>query len=125
MYPGTNVNWYDQSQIDQSATITSIENRPMFMVVSSFDKGPEDLREVEAEEFAYLYGKMSFEKHGQNSIQAQNIINAGGKLLVRFTLHKLPVVFQHLLNHTFFPFFSFAVILPTSNQTCHHTSVRV
>ena len=83
MYPGTIVNWHDQSQIGQSATITSIENRPMFMVVSSFDKGPEDLIEVEAEQFAYLYGKMSFEKHGQNSIQAQNIINAGGKLLVK------------------------------------------
>lgn len=83
MYPGTIFNWHDQSEINTSTDITSIDNKSLFMVVSSFDKGPEDLREIEGTDFANLYGTMYFSKHGQNAIQAQNIINAGGKLLVK------------------------------------------
>lgn len=83
MYPGTVINWHDESEIMTSANIVELENKPLFMVVSSFDKGPEDFRVVEGANFASLYGKMSFIKHGQNAIQAQNMINAGAALLVK------------------------------------------
>ena len=83
MYPGTKFNWYDQSEFVQQVEPASIDNKPLFMVVSSFDKGPEDLIEVVGDEFAQLYGKMYFDKHGQNAIQAQRIINAGARLLVK------------------------------------------
>lgn len=83
MYPGTIVNWYDQSELSQTTTTDSVDNKSLFMVVSSFDKGPEDLMEVEGTDFAKLFGKMYFSKHGQNAIQAQNIIDAGGRLLVK------------------------------------------
>ena len=83
MYPGTIVNWFDQSEIGQETTIAEIDNKPLFMVVSSFDKGPENLQEVEGTEFNNYYGTMYFEKHGQNAIQAQRIIDAGGRLLVK------------------------------------------
>lgn len=83
MYPGTIFNWHDESEITTSSEITSVDNQSLFMAVSSFDKGPEELMEVEGEDFANLFGTMYFSKHGQNAIQAQNIINAGGKLLVK------------------------------------------
>ena len=51
--------------------------------VSSFDKGPEDLREIDSGDFKDYYGTPTFDKHGQNGIQAQRIIDAGGTLLVK------------------------------------------
>lgn len=83
MYPGTQFNWFDQSEILQPSEIAVLDNKPLLMVVSSFDKGPEKLMEVEGTTFNSLFGTMSFERHGQNSIQAQRIIEAGGKLLVK------------------------------------------
>lgn len=83
MYPGTIFNWYDQSEFEQTTEPASLDNKPLFMVVSSFDKGPETLMEVEGTDFVRLFGNMYFEKHGQNAIQAQRIINAGARLLVK------------------------------------------
>lgn len=83
MYPGTIVNWYDESEIQTSSGISVSDTKPLFMVVSSFDKGPEELMEVEGTDFNNLFGNMYFSKHGQNAIQAQRIIDAGGKLLVK------------------------------------------
>lgn len=83
MYPGTIVNWYDQSEYTTDTPIAEVDNSPLFMVVSSFDKGPEELMEVSGEDFNSLFGTMYFDKHGQNAIQAQRIINAGGRLLVK------------------------------------------
>lgn len=85
MYPGTIFNWFDESGIPETNEINEVRNNsPLFMVVGSFDKGPEDLREVYGETFNALYGdKMYFERHGQNAIQAQRIINAGGRLLIK------------------------------------------
>lgn len=83
MRPGLEVNWYDQSDIVVPESITERTVKPLFMVVSSFDKGPEDLREVEGTEFATLYGTPTFKKHGQAALQAQNTITAGGRLLVK------------------------------------------
>lgn len=83
MYPGTHFNWYDQSEVLQEQEVNEIDNSPLLMVVGSFDKGPEELQEVSGSNFNNLFGKMNFEKHGQNAIQAQRIINAGGRILIK------------------------------------------
>ena len=84
MYPGTIMNWHDQSEIDvQSSTNVIINNAPLFLQVFSSDKGPEDLRIVSGDDFDSLYGTMSFTRHGQSAIQAKNIIAAGGRLLAK------------------------------------------
>lgn len=83
MYPGTIFNWYDQSAI-RSTTPAVVENGPLFLTMISSDKGPEDLRVVHGQTFFNLYGsKPSFNKHGQPAIQAANIINNGGTLLIK------------------------------------------
>ena len=83
MYPGTIFNWHDLSAIQTDADIASLDNIPMFMAVSSFDRGPEGLRVVYGQEFYDLYGsKMNFAKHGQPALQAANAINGGARLLV-------------------------------------------
>ena len=83
MYPTTIFNWYDQSEIQVDTPAVDATDRPLFMVVSSFDKGPEDFMTVTGDTFNELYGTMSFTRHGQNSIQAQRIIDAGGSLFVK------------------------------------------
>jgi hypothetical protein len=83
MYPGTIFNWHDESQFTTPTQVADVYDRPLFMVVSAFDKGTEDLIEIDGTDFANMYGTMSFEKYGQPSIQAQNIINAGGRLLCK------------------------------------------
>lgn len=83
MYPGTIFNWHDQSYIANSGTV-SLDNAPLFLTASSFDKGPEDLRVIRGQQFFDLYGESpSFAKHGQPAIQAANIISAGGALLMK------------------------------------------
>ena len=81
--PMSSFKWYDNSALNIQAEIPEVQNKALFMVVSSFDKGPEDLREVEGNEFDSLYGTVLFSKHGQNGIQAKHIIDAGGRLLVK------------------------------------------
>ena len=83
MYTGTVFNWHDNSGFETGAAAVDTTNRPLFMVVNSFDKGPEKLVEVDATNFNALFGTMSYAKHGQGSIQAQRIIDAGGRLLVK------------------------------------------
>jgi hypothetical protein len=83
MYPGTQFNWYDESFISNETPVTVADDAPLFMAVSSFDKGPENFIEVGGQEFNQLFGTMNFFKHGQNALQLQNIINAGGRLLVK------------------------------------------
>jgi hypothetical protein len=83
MYTGTIFNWHDNSAFDVGTDVVDATNRPLFMVVNAFDKGPEKIMEVDATNFNTLFGTMSYEKYGQGSIQAQNIINAGGRLLVK------------------------------------------
>lgn len=83
MYPGTIFNWYDLSYFEQAPNPVDIDNKPLFMVVSSFDRGTEDLVEVYGSEFDAIFGKMSFERHGQNALQAKRIIDAGARLLVK------------------------------------------
>ncbi len=83
MYTGTIFNWHDNSGFEVGTDVVDSTNRPLFMVVNSFDKGPEKIMEVDATTFNSLYGTMSYERHGQGSIQAQKIIDAGGRLLVK------------------------------------------
>lgn len=83
MYTGTIFNWHDNSAFEVDQPVVDTTNRPLFMTVGAFDKGPEKLMEVDATNFNSLFGTMSYEKYGQASIQAQNIIDAGGRLLVK------------------------------------------
>lgn len=81
--PGVNIIIDDQSQINPVNLIAEDEvDRPIFMVVSSADKGPEEWKKkVFGQDFYDYYGKVpSFKKHGQPLIQAANIIDAGGYL---------------------------------------------
>lgn len=81
--PSTTVKWYDQSAFEQN-TPQEIDNSPLFLVFSSFDRGPEDLKVVKGQNFFKLYGdKMNFERHGQPALQAANMINGGARLLVK------------------------------------------
>ena len=84
MYPGTIVNIIDRSYLGDLNS-TSVDNSPLYLTVSSFDRGPEDLRVVKnANDFYALYGqKMNFAKHGQPAIQAANDIMAGARLLIK------------------------------------------
>ena len=83
MYPGTIFNWHDQSVIE-NVPINTVDNSPLFFTVSSFDRGPEDLRVVTGQDFYKLYGsKMNFARHGQPALQAANMINGGARLLIK------------------------------------------
>lgn len=73
---------------DQSAIVKTISSDPIYcwqMMVSSTDKGPEDMRYVSGDNFYKLYGRNnSFAKHGQPIIQAVNVIeHEGGGLLFK------------------------------------------
>lgn len=83
MYPGTIFKWHDSSVVQPTA-IETVDNSPLFLVVSSFDRGPEKLTEVTGRTFYDLYGyKMNFDKHGQPALQAANMIDNGARLLVK------------------------------------------
>ena len=84
MYPGTIFNWHDLSEI-RIGNNGTIDNAPLFLQVFSSDKGTEDFIEITGNnsDFNNMYGPMSFTRHGQSSIQAQNIINNGGRLLAK------------------------------------------
>lgn len=83
MYPGTIFNWYDQSGLEEQEVVVA-ENAPLFLAAASFDKGPEDMRIVSGQQFYKLYGnKIDFSKHGQPAIQIKNIIDNGGRVLMK------------------------------------------
>lgn len=82
MEPGTIVKWHDLSSISYS-TPTVVDNSPIFMTAFSCDKGTEALIEINADDFNDMYGKMDFAKHGQSAIQAQNIVDNGGRLFCK------------------------------------------
>lgn len=83
MYPGTIFNWHDNSRIETATTSATNDSAPLLMQVISADKGTEDLIEISGSDFDAMYGTMSFTRHGQSAIQAKNIIDAGGRLLVK------------------------------------------
>ena len=84
--PGVSIIWEDQSQIEElKAPLEDGVDRPIFMTVTSADKGPEEWKgKVFGEDFYKYYGKVpSFYRHGQAIIQAANIIDAGGYLTIK------------------------------------------
>lgn len=83
MYPGTIFNWHDLSEIRVPQENTEVYNAPLFCQVFSSDKGTEELIEIAGSDFNSMYGTMSFRKHGQSAIQAQNIIDHGGRLYAK------------------------------------------
>lgn len=84
--PGVTIVWDDESQITQTTVPTEDSvDRPIFMVVTSADKGPEEWKtKVYGQDFFDYYGTTpSFYRHGQALIQAANIINAGGYVTIK------------------------------------------
>lgn len=80
--PSTTFVWNDDS--GQTTSTPILEVRPLFLTASSFDKGPEKMQRVYADDFYKLYGTdISFVRHGQPAIQAANIIDNGGELLIK------------------------------------------
>jgi hypothetical protein len=57
---------------------------PLFHIVTSSDKGYEDMRIIQGNKFRTIYGSdISFSKHGQPLLQIANIIDNGGKVLIK------------------------------------------
>lgn len=85
MYTGQKYIWNDLSQINQTKTTMQEDYQPLTMMVSSSEKGPEELMLITSpEEFESLYGSNNkFESHGQPIIQAKAILDAGGALLFK------------------------------------------
>lgn len=83
-YPGTIDNWIDQSGINAPRTAAEPVPSPLFLTAAAFDRGPEKINRVIGEDFYKTYGYfIDFDKYGQAAIQAANIINNGGELLVK------------------------------------------
>lgn len=90
MRAGTSINIIDQSTIKQpvSAIAAADTTTPLFGMLITSDKGPEDPGEYMGQDFFDAFCSDSslstaYKKHGQPLLQAINIINAGGKLFVK------------------------------------------
>ena len=84
MYPGTILNYIDNSKINTENEILLDTRSPLWMIASTFPKGPEKLTVTDATNFYELYGDtMEFDKYGQLNLQAKNIIDNGGRLWVK------------------------------------------
>lgn len=83
MYPGTIIEYVDQSFIEP-ITIETVANRPLLFALFTSDKGPESFQRVYGKDFFSLYGdEISFEKHGQPLLQAAMSINNGAELFCK------------------------------------------
>ena len=80
MYAGTIVNWHEVLA-DTASTTVMDPTTPLFLCVFSSDKGPEKITVTDYSRFIKLYGTPSFEKYGQPSLQAFNILKAGGRII--------------------------------------------
>ena len=78
--PGVTFEWEDQSDIPSLDTLNQDTlDRPIYMFAFTADKGPEEwTHKVFGRRFFDLYGTPSFRNHGQASIQAARVIQAGG-----------------------------------------------
>lgn len=80
--PNTTFKWVDSS--GTTTTVPVLEVRPLFLTASSFDRGPEEVIRVYGNNFYKLFGQhISFTRHGQPAIQAANIVDNGGELLIK------------------------------------------
>ena len=78
--PAVSIIWDDQSGMNKVNTVVEdTVDRPIIMVASSADKGPEEWKlKLMGQTFYDYYGQVpSFSKHGQPLIQAANAIDAG------------------------------------------------
>ena len=104
MYPGTIFKWHDLSATAQTSLASPvIDDAPLFMQVFSADKGTEDLIEVSGPDFASMYGTMNFANHGQSAIQAQAIIDAGGRLYAKRVVAENATIANTILCATVIP----------------------
>lgn len=84
MYAGTTFKLYDESYIDRVAETVDIDEKTLFFVMTTADKGSEKLTRIYGKNFYKMFGnKLSFEKHGQALLQAKKIVDAGGELLIK------------------------------------------
>lgn len=84
-YPATKFTIVDNSDIED-LEIPAEDNldRPVYMCVIASDKGYEEWKtNIMGQKFYDIYGTPSFAKYGQESIQAANIINNGGRLAIK------------------------------------------
>lgn len=81
-YPATIDKWYDQSGFTPEPV--EVLNRPLFLTAAAFDRGPEKITRVYGKDFYRLYGNsINWDKYGQAALQAANIVNNGGELLIK------------------------------------------
>lgn len=82
MYPTTVFELVDNSAIVKQTTTENIDL--VQLLATTCQKGPEDLRLVSGDIFYKLYGtEISMAKHGQPLLQAANVIDNGGALLIK------------------------------------------
>lgn len=82
-YPATIDNWIDQSGIT-AQPIVEADPRPIFLTAAAFDRGTEKITRIWGDNFYKMYGYyINFDKYGQAALQAANIINNGGELLIK------------------------------------------
>lgn len=81
-YPGTIDRWFDLSNTPK--VVEEVSPRAVFLTAAAFDRGPEKITSVYGTNFYKLFGStINFDKYGQAAIQAANIINNGGELLIK------------------------------------------
>lgn len=86
-YPGLIDNWYDQSGILPAPI--EVDPKPVFLTAAAFDRGPENITRVSGKDFYKLFGNsINFNKYGQAAIQAANIIDNGGELILKRVVAK-------------------------------------
>lgn len=78
---GTTITLHDESAIPElQEEILSADDSPIFLMAAATEKGPEEVQLYDGSNFFVLNGNPNFKKFGQASIQAADIIKAGGRL---------------------------------------------
>lgn len=87
-YPGTIDNWIDQSGITSQPAVVK-NPRPLLLTAAAFDRGTEKITRIYGQDFYKMFGYyIDYEKYGQAAIQAANIINNGGELMIKRVVAK-------------------------------------
>lgn len=84
MYTGSQFRWHDNSNIIKPTTVNMLDqDRPLFIMAFSTNKGTEKLTPIYGDNYKLMYGDNEFSAHGQPAIEAQQIIDAGGAILMK------------------------------------------
>lgn len=78
---GTQFNYYDLSQITEVENVVVTDNAPVILACFGADKGTEDMFDLSGNDFISMFGAPSFKNYGQVSIQAREVIDAGGRIV--------------------------------------------